>query len=122
MSVRELRDETIGFMERRGLRVEDVAFCQVERKGKPYQFTFDTFYRSAGFKYDAGYGGQKVEATLKIVFKDGSWMERGEYDGAEWWEFRACPVRQEVVYDFKKVDLRERFMDDYSDEISKLEE
>ena len=35
------------------------------------------------FTYDDGYGTQEVEGT--IMFKDGTWMERREYDGAEWW-------------------------------------
>lgn len=42
-----------------------------------------------GFEYDNGYGGQELEGT--IWYSDGTWSERGEYDGSEWWEYRACP-------------------------------
>lgn len=41
-----------------------------------------------GFTYDAGFGSVEVNLALKIVFKDGSWLERSEYDGAECWEYR----------------------------------
>ena len=27
----------------------------------------------------------------KIVFKDNTWIERHEYDGAEWWEYKETP-------------------------------
>lgn len=47
------------------------------------------------FKYDDGYGGQFVFGT--IVFTDGSWLTRGEYDGSEWWENHRCPPLAEVL-------------------------
>lgn len=34
--------------------------------------------------YDAGYGSQLFYGW--ITFKDGTWIERHEYDGSEWWE------------------------------------
>lgn len=34
--------------------------------------------------YYSGYGIQELYGT--IVFKDNSWLERGEYDGSEWWQ------------------------------------
>jgi len=46
------------------------------------------------FEYDSGYGSQEVYGT--IVFKDGSWLERGEYDGSEWWDYKSCPSRAYV--------------------------
>ncbi len=41
------------------------------------------------FEYDNGYGGQELEGT--IWYSDGTWSDRGEYDGSEWWEHRECP-------------------------------
>ena len=26
-----------------------------------------------------------------IWMKAGTWFDRGEYDGSEWWEFQKCP-------------------------------
>lgn len=45
--------------------------------------------------YDAGYGGQELFGT--IWYTDGSWSERGEYDGSEWWEYKTCPVIPEEL-------------------------
>ena len=44
--------------------------------------------------YDNGYGGQELFGT--IVFKDGTWLERGEYDGSEWWEHRKLPTEESL--------------------------
>ncbi|QNI21485.1 hypothetical protein [Salmonella phage 3sent1] len=27
-----------------------------------------------------------------VWFTDGTWLERGEYDGSEWWEYKATPA------------------------------
>lgn len=39
--------------------------------------------------YDSGYGSQEWFGW--ISFTDGTWIERGEYDGSEWWEVREQP-------------------------------
>lgn len=36
--------------------------------------------------YDSGYGIQEVFGY--IIFKDNTWLERHEYDGSEWWEYK----------------------------------
>jgi len=40
-------------------------------------------------EYDDGFGSQRLFG--QVVFKDGTWMERREYDGSEWWEYKSCP-------------------------------
>lgn len=47
------------------------------------------FLNDLDFEYDSGYGGQRLFGT--IWYEDGTWSERGEYDGSEWWEHRECP-------------------------------
>jgi hypothetical protein len=47
------------------------------------------FLESLDWDYDAGYGGQEVFGT--IWFTDGTWSDRGEYDGSEWWEHHSRP-------------------------------
>jgi len=47
------------------------------------------FLSDIDYTYDSGYGGQEVFGT--IWYKDGTWSERGEYDGSEWWEHKSCP-------------------------------
>ena len=41
------------------------------------------------FVYSNGYGTQYIDGT--IWYEDGTWSERGEYDGSEWWEHRQRP-------------------------------
>lgn len=48
----------------------------------------------ASINYDNGYGGQELFGT--IVLKDGTWLERGEYDGSEWWEHRKLPTEESL--------------------------
>lgn len=51
--------------------------------------TLDEVLPRLDFDYDSGYGGQELEGT--IWYADGTWSDRGEYDGSEWWEHRECP-------------------------------
>ena len=40
--------------------------------------------------YDSGFGGAEIATDLLVVGKD-FWLERHEYDGSEWWEFKEQP-------------------------------
>lgn len=53
------------------------------------QEQYDYFLLKINRKYDAGYGGQELFGT--IWYKDGTWSDRGEYDGSEWWQHQVCP-------------------------------
>lgn len=50
---------------------------------------FERFKTDLDFEYDHGWGSQFLDGT--IWYTDGTWSERGEYDGSEWWEHRECP-------------------------------
>jgi hypothetical protein len=41
------------------------------------------------FEYDDGFGSQKIYGC--IWYSDGTWSNRGEYDGSEWWQHHVCP-------------------------------
>jgi len=43
-------------------------------------------------EYDNGFGGTKIPDQLIVVGHDW-WLERNEYDGGEWWEFKSIPVK-----------------------------
>ena len=47
------------------------------------------FLEELDFEYDRGYGDQELFGT--IWYTDGTWSERGEYDGSEWWEYKQVP-------------------------------
>lgn len=107
---RNLLEETINIMNENGHTEADVSFCELSDKSwnrkenkweySYQQFSFETFKKLADFVYDCDFGGENINLSLKIVFDDKSWLERGEYDGAEWWEIRKCPsFRGEFVED-----------------------
>lgn len=50
---------------------------------------WDEFLACLNFIYDAGYGTQHITGT--VWYADGTWSERGEYDGSEWWEYQCVP-------------------------------
>ena len=53
-----------------------------------------------GAKYTrSGYGGQELFGT--IWYEDGTWSDRGEYDGSEWWNYNKCP---DIPDDVKRLD------------------
>lgn len=55
---------------------------------------FDTFedFKNVlkNINYENRFGGQQLFGF--VVFTDNSWLERGEYDGFEWWEYKRTPV------------------------------
>ena len=53
---------------------------------------WDEFAVSADFEYSAGFGGNEIDLNLKVVGFNW-WLERGEYDGSEWWEYKSYPIK-----------------------------
>ena len=51
---------------------------------------YEEFLHRLDFAYDNGYGGQQVYGTVWLK-EEGTWLERGEYDGSEWWDYKKCP-------------------------------
>jgi hypothetical protein len=47
------------------------------------------------FQYDNDFGSQEVLEDLILVGKD-FWLERHEYDGSEWWEYKNMPTRPKI--------------------------
>lgn len=54
---------------------------------------YNDFLNRIHVNYDAGYGGQNLFGT--IWYTDGTWSDRREYDGSEWWEHQSCPTYPE---------------------------
>ena len=50
--------------------------------------------------YDDGYGIQELFGN--IVFKDGTWLERREYDGSEWWAHCKLPTEEDLFNNNKE--------------------
>ena len=51
------------------------------------------------FEYNNGYGGQELFGY--IWYTDGTWSERGKYDGSEWWEYKKRPEQNiDIIEEF----------------------
>ena len=99
MSKTNLWKETIEDLTSNGKTWDDVIFIS-NMIGEKYSTNKQTFeIEKADFEkiarvldYDSGFGGEEINRSL-IIAGDGWWMERHEYDGSEWWEFKSHPER-----------------------------
>lgn len=82
-----LLKETLDELQENGKSFECVLWIGSEDG----HITKELFLELANIDYDNGYGGQEIASDLVLV-GDGWWLERGEYDGSEWWEFKSPPV------------------------------
>ena len=51
---------------------------------------YEEFLTKLDFNYDSGYGMQEILGTVWLM-EEHTWLERGEYDGSEWWEHITKP-------------------------------
>lgn len=83
--------------------IYDIDYCWFERWEKWYLMdTNDAFSRSKMFErlkkvdYDCWWWWQ--EFFWEVVFKDWTWLERWEYDGSEWREYKQKPAKKDPKY------------------------
>lgn len=67
---------------------------------------YENFLKFLDREYNSGYGGQELYGI--IFCEDNVWMERGEYDGSEWWEIHQYPNLKQF-FDESDVIRYERF-------------
>lgn len=86
MSSINLLEETFSELSKHGKTIEDVNYivCQ------GYLIPIVDYEIIANCTYNNGYGSPVVNVDLKIVGEDW-WLERAEYDGSEWFEFKEKP-------------------------------
>ena len=63
-------------------------------KGYDFLDVFD-FCNALNFDYDNDYGSQEIFGTIWYI--DGTWSDRREYNGYEWWEHQECPTIPEIL-------------------------
>ena len=105
-----LKQETLECLASHGKTWADVRW--IGHKNGNVKIHPDYFLEIADKEYDDGYGGQEVNASLVIV-GDGWWLERHEYDGSEWFEFKCPPVLAADAKFGKGVFLKD-YQDDWS--------
>ena len=93
-----LLEETIDFLKSYSKTEDDIYWVG----SKNICFSWKHFENIANFSYDSGYGAQEVANDL-IIFGHDFWLERKEYDGSEWWEYKQIPVKPVKEIEVKKV-------------------
>ena len=83
-----LLEETVEVLEEYGKTLEDIEWIG----GEDFSISKQRFIILANSLYDNGFGGQEVAKDLVLV-GNGFWLERKEYDGSEWWEYKELPIR-----------------------------
>lgn len=86
--MKNLLEETKEILKENGKSPKDVWWIGNEE----FRFSWTDFVQLANKEYDGGYGSSEVYEGLKVV-GEGWWLERGEYDGSEWWEYKEQPKR-----------------------------
>ena len=105
--MQNLKTETIELLKEHGKTVDDERFI----RASGVEIPLDVFWKEADRNYDDGFGGAEVNGSLMVVGIEW-WMERHEYDGSEWWEFKTLPSRPPVAdadADFSRLVFSESF-------------
>ena len=90
-----LKDETLEILNEHGKTWDDVEW--IGSVSRNLTIDKNQFLILADREYNNGYGGNEVSLDLVVVGED-FWLERHEYDGSEWWEFRRAPVKNEQMH------------------------
>lgn len=101
-----LKEETLRTLGDCGYSEDDIDWVGIETQEawEPHDF----LRMADRIEYDSGFGCVEVEPELKVIMRDGSWFERAEYDGSEWWEHKHMPIKPSQ----KKHATKERILVD----------
>lgn len=91
-SSRNLKSETLTILKKYNKSHFDIKWVGC----RSFKIPIEEFWELADRMYDAGYGGQEVAEDLLVVGENW-WLERHEYDGAEWWEYKELPKEPETI-------------------------
>lgn len=83
-----------------GKTIEDIKWVGTRH----HYVDIDKFIEIANVLYDDSYGAPEVAENL-IVAGDGWWLERQEYDGSEWWEFKEAITKPEEKLELKALTV-----------------
>ncbi len=89
MATQNLLKETIQRLTANGKTVADVKFVNTQK----FSCSWETFAKIADREYDCGYGETEIYMDV-VVAGEGWWLERREYDGSEWWEYKELPTQK----------------------------
>lgn len=102
-----LLEETTNFLRNHGHVLENIKYCVIDnwfQNSSLYAVIDDDnisqLKQMLNVNYDNGYGMSEITRKLKLCGKD-FWIERAEYDGSEWWEYKTMPD----IHQMKEVKL-----------------
>lgn len=91
-SYKNLKYETIKILSKYDKMPQDIKWVGCNS----FKIPIEEFWKLSDRNYDAGYGHAEVASDLVIVGSDW-WLERHEYDGSEWWEYKELPQEPEKI-------------------------
>lgn len=107
--MKSLLAETMSILEDYGKNSNDVLWVL----NNQYKTSWSDFAKLADEFYDNGFGGTEVDENLIILGRD-FWLERHEYDGSEWWEYKSIKnFKSRQTKEFTKKDIFTRGRYDY---------
>ena len=80
-------EETLNNLAKNNKTIQDVKWVGFTHEKGNVELVLQEGWPEFNFEYDDDYGHAEIPLSLVIV-GDNWWMERGEYDGSEWWEFK----------------------------------
>ena len=119
--MKNLLKETIEKLNQNNKKEEDVVcvYCKIsswdDYNDKEYKTTFELFKKYADFLYDDGFGGNEISLSLKIIGSD-FWLERGEYDGSEWWDYKTFPNVENAEFVDSEIMIKRMIASEYYNE------
>ena len=87
------KEELLVHIDNREVEYVKIAFKGAHRL--KIEGILDNVLDALDFVYDDGYGAQELYGVIWDA--DGSWSERAEYDGAEWWRHVVRPDKNNPV-------------------------
>ena len=97
-----LLKETISVLENHNKLLSDIKWIGTSRE----YVDINKFMKLADTMYDDDFGSPKVAEDLLIV-GDNWWLERHEYDGSEWWEYKELPTKPEKFLELKALTIEQ---------------
>ena len=89
--MRNAREELVDHIRSREVELVRISIRRSYDDFREIEGSLDQVLPQLDFKYDTGFGGQILHGF--IWYADGTWSERGEYDGSEWWEYKKRPSK-----------------------------
>lgn len=102
-------------LEQHDKMLDDIEWVGILKEGEYFYnhmnndvyLDLEQFFRIASFDYCASFGTTEITLGLVVVGKDW-WLERHEYDGSEWWEFKSLPKKPDVLLEGTDDDIKNK--------------